>query len=83
MTRMPSSARKPIRFNPEVPWMNALERKQFSTERSVFKMAPCEAEECEDYVPKGVKRFCSQACYEKEEGHGNEEDTEEEGWSVA
>lgn len=78
------------RFN-DKPFLTLSESKVFSRmmndgTATVFNISQCQAEGCDKYVPKGVKRYCSQTCFLKEEGSDEETDeetnTEEETWSV-
>lgn len=64
------------------PFMTAPERGEFKRliaagALPVFDIAICCADECENEVLKG-KLFCSPQCYQKEEGHDDEEEGEEE-----
>ena len=40
---------------------------------TIFNIRECKADGCKKFVPKGVKLYCSQTCFIKEEGY-NEED---------
>lgn len=70
------------------PFMSPAERGEFKRMKSdgqvgVFGMAICGAVDCEEEVPKGVKVYCSERCFQSEEGHGEDNGkkvTEEESW---
>jgi hypothetical protein len=73
------------------PYLTLSESKVFSKMMNdgrvtIFNTSMCQSEGCNNYIPKGVKRYCSQTCFMKEEGcdEENDEETnaEEETWSV-
>lgn len=76
-----------VEFKLDIPYMTGPERAAFKARKeSIFRSAECECQECEELVPKDVKRFCSIGCYRKEEGSddgGEEEQEEEASWPVA
>lgn len=74
-----------LRFN-GAPYMSAPERGEFTRLRqggavTVFGVATCAADGCDNEVPRDVKLYCSRACWHKEEGADDEKE-EEAGGSV-
>lgn len=68
------------RFN-DKPYLTLSESKVFSQMMNdgrvtVFNTSVCQANGCDKYIPKGIKRFCSKTCFIKEEG-SNEEEADE------
>lgn len=75
-----------VRFN-DLPYMNGPEKISFeimvkSGAQSIFGLAHCGAEGCEEYVPKDAKMFCSLGCYQKEQDDGGEAEEEETPWGM-
>lgn len=69
------------------PYMTAPERGEFKRMKeqgqvTVFGLAICAAVGCEEEVPKGVKLYCSEQCFQLEEGRNDDEEAEEEGWGL-
>lgn len=67
-----------LRFS-DTPYMTGPERGEFSRLRkgnavTVFGVAICAAGGCENEVPRGVKLYCSHACWRKEEGRDEKEE---------
>lgn len=70
------------------PYLTSSDSKYFSQmmkdgRATIFNISKCQCEGCEKYVPKGVKKYCSKTCFEKEEGYNeetNEETNSEETW---
>jgi hypothetical protein len=72
-----------LRFN-DKPYMTAPERGEFKRLRdggavTVFGVQICAADGCENEVPRDVKLYCSQACWQKEEGRTDEKEEEASG----
>jgi hypothetical protein len=66
------------------PYMSVSERGEFKRFRdtgvvTVFGIAICAAEGCNNDVPRGKKLYCSEACWQKEEGRADGKDEEETG----
>lgn len=64
------------------PYMTAAERGEFKRfcaagAVTVFGLAYCAAEGCKGEVPRGKKLYCSEACWQKEEGRVDGKDEEE------
>lgn len=75
-----------LTFN-DLPYLTAAERGEFKRMKSegqvtVFGLAICGAVDCEEEVPKGVKTYCSERCFQKEEGRQDDEEEAEEGWGM-
>jgi hypothetical protein len=49
---------------------------------TVFGLAICAAEGCKQEVPRGKKLYCSQACWQKEEGRADGKEDEDESGPV-
>jgi hypothetical protein len=72
-----------LRFN-DKPFMSSAERGEFRRLRdggavTSFGAAICSAEGCDNEVPRGVKLYCSEACWKKEEGQPHEKEEEASG----
>jgi hypothetical protein len=72
-----------LRFN-DLPYMTGPERGEFSRLRTggavtVFGVATCAADGCDQEVPHKTKLYCSKACWHKEEGRVDEKEEETSG----
>lgn len=70
-----------LRFS-DTLYMSQAERGEFKRFReggvvTVFGVATCAADGCDNEVPRVVKLYCSLACWRKEEGRADEEEKEE------
>lgn len=66
------------------PYLTPAERGQFRRWRAAgavttFGVEICGAQGCGKEVPRGVKTYCSEACWRKEEGPSDEQKEEETG----
>lgn len=66
-----------FKFNDKL-FLNSEERSVFNNmirdgRITIFKMQKCFSIDCSNYVPKGVKKYCSEECYKREEGKDDEE----------
>lgn len=60
--------------------MSPGERSEFKRLRAggattVFGVNKCAADDCQNEVPRDAKLYCSQACWRKEEGPDDKEET--------
>lgn len=81
-----ASRRWGISFN-DKPYMSVSERGEFKRfcdtgAVTVFGVAICAAEGCDNDVPRGTKLYCSETCWQKEEGHAEQEKEEEASGSM-
>lgn len=71
----------------DTPYMTSPERGEFRRLRdggvvTLFGVALCAAEGCDNEVPVNVKLYCSEACWRKEEGPTTDEKEEEASGSM-
>lgn len=63
----------------DAPFLTSPERGEFRRLRdggvvTLFGVALCAADGCDNEVPRGVKVYCSEACWRKEEGPNEKEE---------
>lgn len=68
----------------EGPFLTETERAEFKRLRgigtvTIFNVAECAAQGCDNEVPRNAKLFCSKACWLKEEGPTHEKEEDETG----